>query len=93
VSIRAPRFVNRAMLVLGACSISPLAVAISFDEVEVMKALIAAGADIKEHEATDGMSLLHSAVLANRLGAAQLLIAAGVPVTSAGILLCFTPRP
>jgi ankyrin repeat protein len=72
--------VNRPMLVLGAFSTSPLAVAISLDEVEVMKALIAAGADIREHEATDGMSLLHSAVLANRLGAAQLLIAAGAPV-------------
>lgn len=72
--------VNRSMLVIGAFPTSPLSLAISFGEVEVMKTLIAAGANIKEHDPTDGMSLLHSAVLENRLGAAQLLIAAGVPV-------------
>jgi ankyrin repeat protein len=72
--------VNRSMLVIGAFPTSPLTLAVSFGEVEVMKVLIAAGANIKEHDPIDGMSLLHSAALANRVDAAKPLIASGAPV-------------
>jgi ankyrin repeat protein len=71
--------VNRKMLLLGAFATSPLAVAVNFGEVDVIKALVAAGADIKEHD-DDGLSLLHMAVLTNHLEAAQALVAAGVPL-------------
>ncbi len=71
--------VNRKMLLLGQFPTSSLSLAVSFGEVDVMKTLIAAGADIREHD-PDGLSLLHSAVLANHPEAAQVLIAAGVPL-------------
>jgi len=45
----------------------------------VIKALVAAGADLKEHD-PDGLSLLHMAALTNHVEAAQALIAAGAPV-------------
>jgi len=73
---------NRKMLLLGAFPMSPLALAVSFGEVDVMRALIAAGADIKDHD-PDGLSLLHMAVLTNHSGAAQALIAAGAPLNDA----------
>ena len=68
--------VNRKMMLIGAFPESPMMVAVALGEVEVMKTLIAAGADLKEHDA-DGMGLLHSAVLSNHVEVAQALIAAG----------------
>ncbi len=74
--------VNRKMLLSGAFAVSPLSIAVSFGEVDVMKALIAAGADLKEHD-TEGLGLLHMAVLTNHPNAAEALIAAGVPLKDA----------
>jgi ankyrin repeat protein len=71
--------VNRKMMLLGIFPTSPLFAAAAFGEVEVMRALIVAGADLKEQDPT-GLSLLHQAALANHLDAAQLLIASGAPV-------------
>ena len=74
--------VNRKMLVFGTFLASPLGAAVFFGEAGVMKTLIAAGADAKERD-SDGMGLLHSAVLGNHVEAAQALIAAGAPVNDA----------
>jgi ankyrin repeat protein len=64
--------VNRKMLLIGAFPASAMATAVSFGGVDMIKALIAAGADMKEHD-PDGMSLLHMAVLTNHPEAAQAL--------------------
>jgi ankyrin repeat protein len=73
---------NRKMLLLGTFPISPLGLATSLGEVEMMKALMAAGADLKERD-PDGLSLLHMAVLAYHPEAAQALIDAGVSLNNA----------
>ena len=70
------------MLLIGAFPTSPLAPAVTFDDVELIQALIAAGADVKQKD-PDGMSLLHMAVLSNRLESAQALIKAGAPLNDA----------
>ena len=72
---------NRRMVLLGAFPMSPLALAISFGEVDTIK-----GADRGRRRpqgtrrGRDGLSLLHTwTVLANHTDAAQALIDAGVP--------------
>jgi len=74
--------VNRKMMLIGTFPWSPLMAAVNFGEVEVMKTLIAAGSDLKEHD-PDGLGLLHSAVLANKVEAAQALISAGAALNDA----------
>jgi ankyrin repeat protein len=67
------------MLLIGAFPTSPLALAVTFDDVDLIRALIAAGANVKLKD-PDGLSLLHMAALSNRLEAAQELIKAGAPL-------------
>jgi N-acyl-D-amino-acid deacylase len=70
---------NRKMVLLGIFPASALLNASVFGEVPVMKALIAAGANVREHD-DDGMGPLHWAALANHVDAVRTLIAAGAPV-------------
>lgn len=70
---------NRSMVLVGAFPFSPMAIAVAYHELDVLKALIASGANLKYHD-PDGLGLLHAAALANRVDSAQLLIAAGVPL-------------
>ena len=74
--------VNRKMMLLGVFPTSPLGTAVNFGEVDVMKALIAAGADIQERD-PDGLGLLHMAVLVNHPEASQVLIGEGVSLNNA----------
>jgi ankyrin repeat protein len=73
---------NRPMLLVGAFPTTPLALAVTFDDADLIQALIAAGADVKQKD-PDGMSLLHMAALSNRVESAQALIKAGAPLNDA----------
>jgi ankyrin repeat protein len=70
---------NRKMLLIGVFPTSPLSVAATTGDVPTIRALLAAGADIRELD-EDGLNLLDFVVLANHVEAAQALIAAGVAV-------------
>lgn len=72
---------HRKMLLMGATPLSPLFLAVGFGELDVMRALMAGGANPKEVE-MGGMTMLHSAAIGNRVEAARLLLDSGVPVNA-----------
>ncbi len=72
---------NRKVLLMGQAPESPLLIAVALNEPEVIRALLAAGANPKELKG-DGMTPLHEAVLSNHPEATQLLLEAGAPVNA-----------
>ncbi len=70
---------NRKMVILGIFPTSPLFAALSPGEVAPVKALIAAGANVKEID-QDGMNALHWSALSNHVEVARALIEVGVPL-------------
>jgi len=70
---------NRKMRLIGMFSASPLQQAASFGDSAVVKALLAGGANVHERD-SDGMTMLHWAVVAHHAEAARALIAGGADV-------------
>jgi ankyrin repeat protein len=70
---------KRPMVLMGVFSNSPLFVSTVYGEPQVMKAVLAAGGDLRETD-QDGMTALHWAALSPHPEAASVLAAAGAPL-------------